>query len=352
MIYSENNSDTELQNQTPKAGGSNLLEHLHNTVTTPDAMPLTRYSVHKCRCNCWFCPDCCEVMGYKLRAKLIPILETFGGLLMVSLTIDPELFPDPKSAYLYLMDNRCISVTIQDLYRQKHLKTRRYFYVVEWQVKTEMAHFHTLLDSTYIPFDILLLVWSKHRPDSAGPVVGNRPAFGTVIFSAPKFASPVHAARYATKYLVKMPTQGFPGWVLDMGDDRRIRRYSTSRGFWGTHSQRSNNPTKTRENKRQTYAQKLQTCGQAINVMENAVVIDRQTGEAKVSPQWVGQIKAPASDVLPKLYDPGNPDRGNRILLARNLGEVEKVIESTTGQPVEWNRRRAYGVGGLTCEKN
>ncbi len=36
---------------------------------------------------------------------------------------------------------------------------------------------------------------------------------------------------YASKYLTKYPENGFPDWVMDA--TYRIRRYSTSRGFWG-----------------------------------------------------------------------------------------------------------------------
>lgn len=239
--------------QTPEPESSYLLEYFHNTVTPPGNEHGARYEVAKCGCRVWFCEDCCIQQGMKLRERLIPVLETFEGLIMVSLTVDPELFPDPKTAYYYTMDNRCISVTTQDLYRWNHLNTRRYFYVVEWQKNTEQAHYHILYDSTYIPFTSLLASWSKHRPDEAGPVIGKRPAFGTVTFSVSKFASPLHAARYATKYLIKVPEYGFPGWVLEMGKERRIRRYSTSRGFWGTKStRRDKEPTTTRK-KQQTH---------------------------------------------------------------------------------------------------
>ena len=202
---------------TPKAGPSNLLEYVTNSVTLPTNEHGARFEVSKCRCDCWFCPECCEVMGYTLRKRLIPLLETFKGLMMVTLTIDPKLFLDPQTAYLYATDRRCIGRTTQDLDRWGYLYTRRYFYVLEWQEKTEMVHFHILYDSSYIPFDRLLESWSKHRPSWAGPAEGNRPAFGTVLFSAPKFADHVHAARYATKYLIKTPEHGYPTWVLNMG---------------------------------------------------------------------------------------------------------------------------------------
>ena len=170
-----------------EVNASNLLEYYHNTVTPPVNEHGVRYEVAKCHCRCWFCPDCCVLMGYNLRNRLIPALETFNGLMMVTLTIDPELFPDPKTAYLYTMDNRCISVTTQNLDRWNHLHSRRYFYVVEWQEHTEQAHYHVLYDASFILKTDLDKAWSKHRPKNAGPIQENRPAFGMTRFSKRAF---------------------------------------------------------------------------------------------------------------------------------------------------------------------
>lgn len=341
MVTTDKHGQHGQTSRTPEAGGTYLFKYLHNTVTNPGNEHGAYFEVSKCNCRCWFCPECCTIEGYKLRGRLIPVLETFDGLIMVSLTVDPDLFPDPKTAYLYMMDKRCISVTTQDLYRWNHLATRRYFYVVEWQKKTEQAHFHILYDSKYISWDSLLASWSKHRPKDAGAIIGNRPAFGTVMFSAPKFANPVHAARYATKYLIKTPEHGFPEWVLAMGTNRRIRRFSTSRGFWGTTSKRqSNNPESTRKKTQRTYAEKIAKCGDSINVFEIAEMVDKETGEVKHDRAWVGQINANASTVMNNLYDPGNPDRMRRSLLARNQKEVLQIIRKADNKHVDFIRHR------------
>ena len=319
----------------------NLLELIHNTVTNPGNEHGAYFEVAKCNCRCWFCSECCMTEGYKLRGRLIPVLETFDGLIMASLTIDPQLFPDPQTTYLYTAKKRCIGRTTQDLDRWGHLNTRRYFYVVEWQKKTEQAHYHILYDSTFIPWDLLLKSWSKHRPKNAGPVKGNRPAFGTVIFSAPKFASPVHAARYTTKYLIKVPEYGFPRWVLEMGKDRRIRRFSTSRDFWGTKSARQDREAvTTRKNKQRTYAERIADCGDSVNIFEIAETIDIDTGEIQHNRVWAGQINADASTVMENLYDPGNPNRKRRSLLARNQNEALKIIRAASSPSVDWIRHR------------
>ena len=324
----------------------NLLEQFHNTVTNPGNEHGARYEVAKCGCRVWFCPECCIQQGMKLRERLIPVLETFKGLIMVSLTVDPELFPDPKTAYLYTMDKRCISVTTQDLFRWNHLITRRYFYVVEWQKNTEQAHYHILYDATYIPWEVILMSWDKHRPDEAGPIVGNRPAFGTVTFSAPNFASPLHAARYATKYLIKVPEYGFPAWVLAMGQDRRIRRYSASRGLWGLPSKLKTEPKTKRAITQKSYAEKIAKCGDSVNVFETVELIDPETGEITKNSLWIGQLDTPSKEVLENLFDPGNPERSRRSLMAGDLGQAKRIIENAAGKDAEWLRFRKSLAGG------
>ena len=282
------------------------------------------------------------IEGYKLRGRLIPVLETFDGLIMASLTVDPELFADPMTAYLYMMDKRCISVTTRELNRWGHLTTPRYFYVVEWQKRTEQAHFHILYDSKFIPWDSLLASWSKHRPKDAGEVKGNRPAFGTAMLSKSNFeGGSVHAARYATKYLIKTPEHGFPAWVLEMGTNRRIRRFSTSRGFWGTKSKRQeSDPESTRKKTQRTYAEKIAKCGDSVNLFEIAEMVDRDTGEIMHNRTWIGQINADASTVMDNLFDPGNPDRMRRSLLARNQKEALKIIRNSSDKHVDFIRHR------------
>ena len=192
------------------AATSDSLESNENTVTTSQPR-LRRFELSACGCGCWFCGPCSVGKGLRLRAELIPILETFKGLVLVSLTVDASLFASPKDAFLYMVERRCVSRTAQDLRRAGHLHTRRYFYVVEWQRRTEQAHFHVLLDASFIPHADLLRSWSKHRPAVAGPVDGNRPPFGTVWLSVAEFAGgAAHAARYVTKYLTKPPRGGFP----------------------------------------------------------------------------------------------------------------------------------------------
>ncbi|WP_085755019.1 hypothetical protein [Sedimentisphaera salicampi] len=239
---------------------------------------------------------------------------------METLTVDPELFSNPKDAYLYVMENRCVSVTTQDLYRWGYLATRRYFYVIEWQKDTQMPHFHVLYDSKYISWNAILYSWGKHRPKDAGEVKENRPRFGTVLHSAPNFKDPAYAGRYATKYLIKTPKEGFPEWVLDMGKERRIRRYSASRGFWGETSSKSNNDNKDkRKNQQKSYRERINGCGQTVNFFQLLVTTDIKTGEVEQNRKWLGQLDIQSKNLIPKINDNGNPKRNRRIFCAENF---------------------------------
>ena len=318
--------------------GSLLLEHVGNTVTHPVNEYGDRFEVAKKRCKCAFCPECSKIMGYNLRKKLFPILETFSGLIMLTFTVDPTLFPNPRTAYLYMREKRCIAKTLRDLFRWGHLCSRRYFCVVEWQKDTEQAHFHVLVDAQFIPWGELLRSWSKHRPESAGPVVGDRPTFGTVHFKKDPFAGPAHAARYVTKYLTKTPEHGFPEWVLKLGEETRIRRYSGSRRLFGNPPKKHDQAGKKRESKPRTYAERIQACGSSMNVFEIRESVDRETGEIQTTRTWAGELQADANRVLERLFDPGEPRRSRRSLLALSLPHVQRIISIAAGHDTAWIR--------------
>ena len=172
----------------------------------------------------------------------------------------------------------------------------------------------------------------------------HRPLFGTVHFRAPKFANPVHAARYATKYLIKSPEHGFPEWVLAMGKDRRVRRYSTSKGFWRTPPKLKSEPQRTRNNKKLSYRERINKCGNSIHVFEMNEFLDLETGEIQIKRYWLGQMGIHSS-VLDRLFDPGNPQRRRRSLLAKSLPDAVKILEIASGQKPQWIRRRLTRTG-------
>jgi len=318
-----------------RRGGSDSLEQLQNVVTAKPPGPVVGESLElvKCGCECWYCADCCRRKGYTLRARLIDRLKALQSLMMLTLTVDPLLFASPQAAYRYLRERRAISTLMQDLDRAGFLLSRHYFYVVEFQRETEQAHFHVLINATFVPKPVIDAVWSKHRPRAAGPPDPNRPALGMTRFSAPKFADALHAGRYATKYLVKTPEQGWPSWVLMMGKDARVPRYGTSRGFWGTPSEPATKSTAQRSRSARTYRERIADCGTACNVFRVGEHADRQTGEIASRKQFLARVGV-AANLIPLIADPPTPTARRAMLKANGLADALGELERVAGHPV------------------
>lgn len=314
--------------------GRTSLESIHNVVTTPNAPPEPLFEVARCRCESWFCEHCATSKGLRVRARLTRRLEEFTAVFMVTLTVDPSLFPDPKAAYLYIRDRRAIARLRQDLHRWGHLHSRSCFYVVEFQRESQQAHFHLLLDASFIPKSEIDRAWSKYRPESAGPVVGDRPPFGTCRFSAPKFADASHAANYATKYLIKWPEHGFPDWVLDMGSDKRVMRYSVSRGFWDDSPPRSASTDRTEPRQRaraRTYRERAHDCGKSANLFALTKHADRETGEESITRHWISKEQIDNA-VIPHLPRDAGPVSLSRTRVhARNAQELRLLLYQMQG---------------------
>ena len=314
-----------------RPGCSASLEQLQNVVTLP---PDRVFELARCGCGCWYCPDCCERMGYNLRAELVPILETFTGLMMLTLTVDPELFPSPRSAYLYVRERRGISILMQALDRGGHLHTRRYFYVVEFQRETELAHFHLSVDASYIPKAAIDDAWSKLRPKAAGPPAPNRPAFGMTRFSVRKFdGGPVHAARYATKYLVKAPEHGFPAWVLAMGAVQRLPRYRASRGFWGRPTRPRREPQSERTVTPRTYEQRRTECGTACDLFGLDEHVNELTGEVIRLRNWESRL-AIDGGIIGVISPAAKPGARRTTLIASGVSACIASLELAAGEPI------------------
>ena len=267
-----------------------------------------KYEVVPCGCRSRFCKHCCVGLGLSLRERLLPVLETFTGLLMWTFTIDPKLFASPVEAFEYARENRCISNVMRELRRRGFLHSGRYICVVEWQMGkgeeegTLMAHYHVLADSSFIPFETVCELWNRFRPEEAGPVEGDRPGFGSVRFSAPKFKNAKHAASYACKYLIKYPEKGYPQWVIDSHD---IHRFSTSRGFWGNTAAEpaevSDEEESTTERPRRTIGEQLAECGKKSVLVKVVECIDPMTGELSERREFVWRLTATVQAVAQRL---------------------------------------------------
>ena len=222
-----------------KRGGSPLYLSKGNRCNDePEESEGVITKVKPCRCRKWYCPRCAPSMGRGLRFDLRERLKSFDGVYGITLTVDGALFPSPYVAWLYVMGKRCLSRFVEKLHKGGHLKSRDYFWVVEFQETTEQPHWHLLVNTLFIPFGVIVATWSAFRPPAAPKLPeritpenyhGKAPGFGSVRFTLQKSA-PHRAAGYACKYLIKVPSYGFPDWVLD--HEGNIPRYGRSRGFF------------------------------------------------------------------------------------------------------------------------
>lgn len=323
-----------------------LLEESPNVVTNAKKVELHEFHIAKAGCDCWYCPDCCERRGFNLRARLIPVVEKFTALLMVTLTIDPTLFASERDAYFHVRNKRGVSRLVRELLRRGHLHSGRYFCVLEFQEDTKFVHFHLLVDASFIPKQAIDRAWSRLRPKSAGAVAANRPAFGMTRISKRRFnGGAVQAARYVTKYLVKTPKHGWPSWVMELGSECRVPRYSTSRGLWGESRGRREASTGRRRSRTGTnYGDRTASCGTTCNVFETAEGVDQRTGEIEVRPRWRARIAISfdAARVLSPAYGLSKRRVGlvatsTRVclqMLAVAAGHRVPVLASRRGDPL------------------
>jgi len=259
---------------------------------------------------------------------------------MLTLTVDPMLFPSPKGTYQYLQDQRCLSKTMQDLRRGGYLHSSRYFAVLEWQKDTQQPHYHILVDASYIPHEKLMKYWSKHRLVNAGPVIGERPPFGTAFISVTKFGSPAEAANKATNYLTKVPEGGYPAWVMQMGADKRVRRVTTSRGFGLAPAPskaiispfQKGRKRATYTKMKKTYQERTDKCGSRVNLFGVRQHSDGFTNEVKMERQWLATLNVD-SDVIGQLpAAPGTLNISGTIAGGTIDGAIQAVREAAGHQ--------------------
>ena len=336
FLHDEQNTQEPIKREgvgSAEGGDGTSLEYLQNVVTEPIHLN-TRFELAKCGCDCWFCEDCCERKGYNLRKELIGALDSFEHLLMITLTVDPELFDTFHDAYFYMREKRCISVLMQGLDRLGHLNSRKYFYVLEFQ-ESGNPHYHLLVDAKRIPHEDLLEAWSKNRPDNLPPPEPNRPPFGLVWITKRHFdGGALHAARYATKYLVKVPEYGWPDWVLKLGQNKRVPRYGVSRGFWNRPKVEPKGTRRLRIRcESSSYEIRLTQCGSTTNLfgVEKYIMHDGEVIEFR---QWIARMGI-STDIFPKLdkfYEKGT--RRAAIWEQHGFKAIE-AIRTAAGYPVQ-----------------
>jgi len=275
-----------------------------------------KLEVRSCGCKSRFCSTCCLFLGIQTKNKLKVRLKEFNRIMMLTFTIDQQLFATPSEAQAFVQKNRCIGVTMQKLRRRHVLNSCDWFCVIEWQANG-WPHWHVLVDSDYIAFDTLANAWNVNWKEAEERIKLGRPGFGSVRFTKSDFKNADHAANYAAKYLTKHPDNGYPDWVLD-SSTRHVHRYSTSRGFWNgvqvsDAQDEANTPDidpddaldedETPEppdsnHQRRTIRQQVATCGQSSVVLRLVERVDPATGQVKIVRQFVKQVMLPIDDLL------------------------------------------------------
>ncbi|WP_145053521.1 rolling circle replication-associated protein [Lignipirellula cremea] len=258
---------------------------------------------------------------------------------MLTLTIDPKLFPSPAAALDHIRRKHAIGEFVKALRKEGCLHSRRYFCAIEWQ-KNGMPHFHLLLDASRIDIHTARRLWNRFYPTSAPPIEESDAGFGWVKYSAAKTADKMKAAKYVCKYLIKHPDEGFPDWVLD--SENNIVRYYKSHGLWGETAgpqlgQEAEEPgphdpacecescqkeSSSKENKpqqqRRTIRDRLSSCGQGSVIFE---VTPHFIGDDEV--RFLENLSIPFHEVQRRL---GIPEGQRRVRISRSkLAELRCV---------------------------
>lgn len=323
-------------------GPSAYLEQSSNTPATGveqwnEIRRTRKVKIAACGCRSWFCVECCQIMGYRLRVDLIEAVQRLGWThpMMLTFTLDPEVFGDPRKGFDYCRrpKKNAISRTVERLFRRGFLLSRHYCWVIELQ-DNGWPHWHVLVDASFIPFDELAAAWNENLDGEDGyptwqeRVALGRPGLGSVKFSKRDFRSVDHAIMYVTKYLVKPPKHPWPEWVKGMSG-RALRRYDHSKGFfaagcnaetpeWVNETPERAEPVdvasdgdeaaeKEHRKPARTIGQMLDECGTATIVvdLEQVEEVEATTGEVRVrvvGRRFLGKIEASIGEVLNRAH--------------------------------------------------
>ncbi len=324
---------------------SSYLEQSRESVTVERKVVGKEWlEVRACGCGSWFCERCCLSKGIRLKERLKSKLVEFTGLMMLTFTLDPELFPGgPREAYEYVTCRRCVSVAMQRLDRWKLIHSRRFLTVIEWQ-KNGWPHWHVLVDATRIPFDKLREAWNRNWKGWEARVALGRPGFGSVRFSAERLERE-RAAGYVTAYLTKVPPHGFPSWVLACSS-RRVHRFQPSRGFWdGGSVSMADEGDEAEEGAVdgsavdgvvekveklglvRTVAEVVSACGSRSVALRAREVVDERTGEVAVVRDFLFDVPMPVAE-LSRFVGGYVQARASVIEFAELHGSLDRVREA------------------------
>ncbi len=196
-----------------------------NVVRKEEAVPqgegISRLHAIELRCRSRVCAVCGPELGYRVRSRLLETVSEWKKPYMLTLTVDRRNFEGPEEALLYVNGNRYLARLMSAL------GVERWLWVLEFQMRSwdergrGWPHWHLVIDLEKVKgFVNLRKAWKLWR---------DKWRIGGLDLGLQKRArgkSVGYILRYITKYLVKMPTEGFPAWVMRMA---RIKFYQPSR---------------------------------------------------------------------------------------------------------------------------
>jgi len=221
------------------------------------------------------------------------VLCTWKRPFMLTFTVDPELFDNPEEAFKHVTQKRAIARVMKEIspYLNQINGRIAWFCVIEWQ-ENGWPHWHVLVDADFVSIVAVRRAWRRFVPKSKRHLIRpNIDSLGIVRYSLPQgFKSAKHAGLYASKYLVKFPEKGFPEWVMKAR--YRVRRYTTSRGFWGELSHRKPvDPDKQKKTVlRRTHAARIDDCCRTCSVYAVREETNQTTGEVKRIRHFLGRL--------------------------------------------------------------
>ena len=287
----------------PAKSDASYLEYSAKVVKGPRVVS-EQYEVQGCACRSRYCVNCAQARGYALRQRILTnsVAMHWRNVQMWTFTVDPENFESPQAALEHFRSQRVVSSVVRSLRKCGALKDRHYFVVVEWQ-KNGWPHWHLLWNAYRVDFWTVLKYYNRFVPEAVVERLRReyhaygwprdevvkllRAGLGSVCFtkggsSAKRgsFDGSSHAINYATKYICKLPADGFPDWV--MRSRKNIPRYSSSRGFFldtenRSQSQKGDGDSDESDQRpeRPTIADRVKSCRrQAVIVVTQIIEVD------------------------------------------------------------------------------
>lgn len=233
----------------------------------------------KHRCRSWLCKDCGLSKGLAVRNRLMDKISLFAMPRLLTLTVDPKRFQSQSLAYHYVKDGKYIPRLM------RYLGVRNWVCILECQ-RSGMPHWHLLIDVSACPSMFYAVrdgesVFSKKYFEGSKKInnffdlprarrLWDGWGIGTQLqLSEKKSVSPLHAIRYVTKYLIKLP-ENFPPWLWD---EVNVRFLSSSRSVGSLVSDGSCSELSDSDDlepvsrpKQHTYLVRVSLCGKSTNV--------------------------------------------------------------------------------------